>query len=277
MGLGAAGPPPQAAALPRHRLGGDSSRGPQGRAADAGRQGTGRGDAAGSRSPHTRHGACCGDRDPRPLSMRDVGCSPACPSGYSPWQGALACSAGVQPMSPASVCLSVCLPPLCYGLPVPFEPTPALPAAPPALRPPASWGGWGASGARARWDTGGACPAQSLPEPARGPGTGTAALAAPSPPPAGDFALRHPSRQRCQLPLLLQSYIQAHRGVPAACPTTTVGVQASRGCGVHRPGTPRFVLQPPSPRARPRLRPGAPARWPGTTLPPSRWQRCLLG
>lgn len=120
VGLGAAGPPPQAAALPRHRLGGDGSRGPQGRAADAGRQGTGRGDAAGSRSPHTRHGACCGDRDPRPLSMRDVGCSPACPSGYSPWQGALACSAGVQPMSPASVCLSVCLPPLCYGLPRPL-------------------------------------------------------------------------------------------------------------------------------------------------------------
>ena len=87
--------------------------------------------------------------------MRDVGWTPACPSGYSPWQGAPGCRAGVQPMSPASVCLPPS--PLLWAALSSSEPAPTPPAAPPVLSPPAalSRGSWGAGGARARWDAGG--------------------------------------------------------------------------------------------------------------------------
>lgn len=180
-GLGAAGPLPQAAARPRDHVAGTAAGDPEGGqllprlgasrgAGGRWRAGDG-GDAAGSRTLPTRHGAWCGDRDPQPVPMSDVG-DPWLSLQLQPLRGTPACRAGVQPMSPTSVCPESPSIPVGPGCPIPIRASSgpsrssSCPGPPGRAEPPGRTE-TGRLGHRRSAGTGGpgrACVAQSLPE-----------------------------------------------------------------------------------------------------------------
>ena len=203
-GLRAAGPPPQAAARPQHRVGGTAAGDPEGEQLLP-RLGVSRGMLA-----CRRWGRCSGKQVPSrsPWGLLRGQRPPACSHegrGMDPrlslWLQPLAGSSGVQGRGAAHeprFGLSPSLP-IALGCPVLFrassDPSGSSSCPePPGRTEPGRLGGRRCAGAVGRRRSG-ACAAQSLPEPVRGLGAGmAAALVAPSPPPAGDFALRHPSR-----------------------------------------------------------------------------------